>query len=46
MRLSMLITLSMNGALKLRPGSDTTLTGRPSRTTSACSVCFTVKIEL
>jgi hypothetical protein len=46
MRLSMLMTVSMNGALKFRPGSDTTSTGRPSRTTSACSVCDTVKIEL
>jgi len=46
MRLSIEITLSMNGALKCRPGSVTTLTGSPSRTTSACSVCATVKTEL
>jgi hypothetical protein len=46
MRLSMLITVSMNGALKCRPGSVTTLTGSPSRTTSACSVWATVNTEL
>ena len=42
----MLITVSMNGALKFSPGSVTTLIGSPSRTTSACSVWFTVKTEL
>jgi hypothetical protein len=46
MRLSIEITVSMNGALKFRPGSVTTRTGSPSRTTSTCSVCDTVKTEL
>ena len=42
----MLMTVSMNGALKFRPGSVTTRTGSPSRTTRACSVWRTVKSEL
>jgi hypothetical protein len=42
----MSITVSTNGALKFSPGSVTTRTGSPSRTTSACSVMSTVKIEL
>ena len=33
MRLSIEITVSMNGALKFRPGSVTTRIGSPSRTT-------------
>jgi len=46
MRLSIEITVSMNGALKFRPGSVTTRIGSPSRTTSTCSVCATVNTEL
>jgi hypothetical protein len=42
----MLITLSVNGTLKFSPGSVMTATGLPKRTTSACSVCCTVNIEL
>ena len=34
----MAITLSISGTLKCRPGSVTTRTGWPSRTTSACCV--------
>ena len=34
----MAITVSMNGTLTLRPGSLTTRTTWPSRTTSACCV--------
>src|SRR2546423_1241892 len=36
MRLSIEITVSMNGALKFKPGSVTTRIGSPSRTTSDC----------
>ena len=42
----MLITVSMNGALKFSPGSVTTRIGSPRRTTSTCSVWLTVNTEL
>ncbi len=41
----MLITVSMNGTLKFSPGSVTTRTGSPSRTTSACSVWRTTNSD-